>query len=415
MDDSPDSMGEKPVEPYFVLDLSPVYPPLPFATSQDFRDWMMKERDFLQSLGAFSSFEPNSYPGTLIRDHLSLFQTLIQNQSNADRQPDKPSRDRELTANVREPIYERVARAKNLMLSFDPRAQFVKKLWDDGADKRKALFVYAAFGCVYSNPHSLEERDAIFVVLMYDHGLRGADVGVGAALASLQAEFQQRLTALDAAREALRKKAEDAASEWDLRAKSQIDEFSKAQEERTSAFKAALNQGEIQLNRITKAYDEQLSLQAATKYWKTKADGHRNSAIAFALGGLIYIIILVVLAECGAQSLVGFVQTALTPKGSSSPLPMYFGFGAVALIAVWILRVLIRLMLSNIHLASDCLHRRTLVLTYLALLRKNGDGSISEKDRVIVLEQVFRPAADGIVKDDAMPPTPLEALTRRFG
>jgi hypothetical protein len=73
-----------------------------------------------------------------------------------------------------------------------------------------------------------------------------------------------------------------------------------------------------------------------------------------------------------------------------------------AVIGVWAIRVLVRLLLSNLHLEAEAVERRTMLLTYLALLRR-GQGP-SEQQRELILQTLFRPSATGIVKDDALPP-----------
>ncbi|MCP4539940.1 MAG: hypothetical protein GY832_22600 [Chloroflexi bacterium] len=74
----------------------------------------------------------------------------------------------------------------------------------------------------------------------------------------------------------------------------------------------------------------------------------------------------------------------------------------IATIGVWAIRVLVRLLMSNIHLHDDAAERRTMLLTYLALLR---EGELPEGDvRQLILQALFRPSSTGIVKDDAAPP-----------
>lgn len=48
-----------------------------------------------------------------------------------------------------------------------------------------------------------------------------------------------------------------------------------------------------------------------------------------------------------------------------------------------------------------------MVTTYLALA---NEGAADEKDRSIVLAALFRPTADGVVKDDGLPMTAPAAL-----
>jgi hypothetical protein len=51
-----------------------------------------------------------------------------------------------------------------------------------------------------------------------------------------------------------------------------------------------------------------------------------------------------------------------------------------------------------------------MVQTYLALIE---DGKMTkDEDRALVLTPLFRPAADGLVKDEGLPHPMLEMLTR---
>jgi hypothetical protein len=82
---------------------------------------------------------------------------------------------------------------------------------------------------------------------------------------------------------------------------------------------------------------------------------------------------------------------------------------AAGLFSVWVVRIFVRLFLSNVHLLTDARERATMVQTYLALMRKGG---LKEEDRQLILKAIFRPTATGVVKDDAMPLTMIEALTK---
>jgi hypothetical protein len=81
-----------------------------------------------------------------------------------------------------------------------------------------------------------------------------------------------------------------------------------------------------------------------------------------------------------------------------------------AFFSVWLVRIFVRLFLSHLHLATDAAERRTMVLTYLAMAKE--DGKFGPEDKSLILQHLFRSASDGLVKDDAAPPTPLEMLTR---
>jgi hypothetical protein len=78
--------------------------------------------------------------------------------------------------------------------------------------------------------------------------------------------------------------------------------------------------------------------------------------------------------------------------------------------AFWFERIFVRLLLSQVHLYTDASERVVMAKTYIALLRE-GQG-MKDEDRRLILQALFRPAVTGIVKDDAIPPTVLEWITR---
>jgi hypothetical protein len=82
-------------------------------------------------------------------------------------------------------------------------------------------------------------------------------------------------------------------------------------------------------------------------------------------------------------------------------------------LAFWFIRLLVRIFLSNIHLENDASERVTMAKTYLALIR---DGSFEGKEHIgTILAALFRPTGDGIVKDEGLPPTAMEWLTKLSG
>jgi hypothetical protein len=118
----------------------------------------------------------------------------------------------------------------------------------------------------------------------------------------------------------------------------------------------------------------------------------------------------------GSFALIGIltglsVMAGATAQGDTAVYLKFAAIGAItATIALWAGRVLLRIFLSERHLATDAEERVTMVKTYLAL---TNEGKIAEADRALVLAPLFRSAADGIVKDDSAPDTSLVAILAR--
>jgi len=161
--------------------------------------------------------------------------------------------------------------------------------------------------------------------------------------------------------------------------------------------------------KLKTTYDAELAIRAPVLYWKSKATSHLKLSWIFA--GVVVVV-------GGAIFWLLFLEVRrLIEPPTSLPQPElwhpeYWRLAiliASALIGVWIVRILVRLFLSNVHLQTDAKERVVMVQTYLAFLRR---GKISKEDEQFILKTLFRPTATGIMKDDAVPLTALDALTK---
>jgi len=178
---------------------------------------------------------------------------------------------------------------------------------------------------------------------------------------------------------------------------------------------AALNELTAKAKRdwadLNKTYDDALAVRSPVNYWTKKAKSHLILA-------WIYAVVAGAAAGASLYFLIPEVKSLMEiPKGIQDPdkwHPEYWRFAvliASALFCVWVVRILVRLLLSNIHLLTDSRERVTMVQTYLALLRR---GKIKDDERMFILQTLFRPTPTGIVKDDAVPLTVIEGITK-FG
>ena len=82
-----------------------------------------------------------------------------------------------------------------------------------------------------------------------------------------------------------------------------------------------------------------------------------------------------------------------------------------ALTGLWILRHIARLFVTNLESSTDATMRQTMATTFLALT-KEGKGSVSMEERLMVLQALFRPPVPNKA-DDGYFGGALEILTRR--
>lgn len=164
-----------------------------------------------------------------------------------------------------------------------------------------------------------------------------------------------------------------------------------------SEFANLMQKSADELDDVKKTYDARLALQQPVKYWEEVCAKHQVRA------GIFTVLL------CSAAVGFGFGMYNIV-RGMLADLkpgedPRHWQLGVVltcAFIGIWTLRVLLRLVMSNIHLATDAAERRTMILTYISLMREGKE--VSPTDKELIMKHIFRTASDGIVKDDTGPP-----------
>jgi hypothetical protein len=186
----------------------------------------------------------------------------------------------------------------------------------------------------------------------------------------------------------------------------QGEKFDKLFNDTSEQNRRVVRESKEELTRIEKTYDDKLALSAPSRYWSKKRLAHRNMAWVFGL-------VSVVLFTAVGWAVSGEVHTLLGDVTDPTKVP-YWRIGILVIfttLALWVIRIVVRLFLSHIHLESDAAERLTMLHTYLALLRKK-EGGLQQDDITLILSALFRSSSDGIVKDDSAPPGIYEFLTR---
>ncbi|MBL0943932.1 MAG: hypothetical protein IBJ04_06345 [Hydrogenophaga sp.] len=225
------------------------------------------------------------------------------------------------------------------------------------------------------------------------------------SLDQLRAKTELLLGEKTEAYDALHRDYESLAESVRLAAAAQASEFEATQGQRQSDFDQLKVDHERAMEALRKTFREELALRAPAEYWKTKRNGHHKWAwvtgvVSFA-------------AIAGAATGLGWQVHDLLVKTPSGHVPDTWRLAVLALIGVftvWALRLVVRMFLSHLHLLTDAGERVVMVQTYLSLLE--GDQLASKEDRQLILQALFRPATDGIVKDEGIPLSLAEALTR---
>jgi len=166
------------------------------------------------------------------------------------------------------------------------------------------------------------------------------------------------------------------------------------------------------------AFKEQRQLEAPIKLWEGRAASHeamlktrQKWMIGVGIVGLLLAAGVALGAFEGARHL--FYDAVIKPIKGSQPradgmrasfhFELLFASAATLLyltMYLWTMKLLVRLFTTEHHLALDARGRAALTETYISFRK---EGAATDADRAIMLGVIFRPVADGMVKEDGPP------------
>lgn len=153
-----------------------------------------------------------------------------------------------------------------------------------------------------------------------------------------------------------------------------------------------------QLDTLEQTYREKLALMAPVQYWNLKATNHK----AAEKWARRFVVAFFVLALPSLVTMFGGASWYLLQNvDRATPPGLYIiasaGLATTAGVMFWIGRLLTKLYLSQHHLRQDAEERAVMTTTYLAF---TAERAADDADRAIILNALFRPTSDGIVKED---------------
>jgi hypothetical protein len=152
-----------------------------------------------------------------------------------------------------------------------------------------------------------------------------------------------------------------------------------------------------EINEFKEFYRSGLLLEKPVDYWAGRASEHRDGFVTWGLVFAGLVGIAAILLATSLPYLTNLGHEVSLEKFSLTPL---FIVGVPTFLGIWILRIVARLLHLSVVLRHDAQERVTMAQTYIALL---GKGAISEQERALVLNALFRPAAVSNAEDSAPP------------
>jgi hypothetical protein len=290
-------------------------------------------------------------------------------------------------------------------------ANYQKETGNEAAGYFSGALVPPRNGLVQLQPSSLDAWRCTFDGIVERFGLvrghvKGRQQAADESFEQLRVKAESLVSDKTATYDALHRDYSDLAQSIRDAALSQAQTFTEAQTIREAEFAELKAKHEAGLDGLRRMFKEEIALRAPADYWEKKRAGHRKWS--WVTGVLSFAGIAI-----GAGALGWHIHDLLQDMPANS-MPQPWRVASLALVAVftiWGLRLLVRMFLSHLHLLTDAGERVVMVQTYLSLLE--GDRLANKEDRHLILQALFRPASDGIVKDEGVPFSLAEVLTRQ--
>lgn len=318
-----------------------------------------------------------------------------------------------------------VNEARNL-LPRNATREFLFNLKQSGQEQEAALIVSLFFGQDLRDAPLNLAVSALLLYYFFKNGIKNRTKGESEALKKLSSEFQVALSSQSHEHHANRSSFEALRSAIESYTEKIRIEFEKSQSDRQEEWEKELEKARNELKALTETYDDHMKLAAPVSYWEKKRQKHRNWSFAFFvfIGAAMWRFGSLLVAELesvanaveAVKAIPAAKNAASSAAGSMIEFASTWKIGSFVLLATlgfWVIRILVRLFLSHIHLENDAAERVTMAETFLALKR---DSSLSGTEHIgTILAALFRPTGDGIVKDEGLPPTAMEWLTKLGG
>lgn len=198
---------------------------------------------------------------------------------------------------------------------------------------------------------------------------------------------------------------------WVTRSSDAVRLEGEATEARDRRWGEFLRNSDEQWKSALRTYDEKMALAAPTTYWSNRATGARNSAMGY--GAAFAVIVTIGLILFGA---LGIPYLSKVSASGTSVIVAILPVLVPAFAAVWLLRIVGRLLSESLQLIQDARERETMVKTFLALMNDEvrGKALVTDNDRLLILHALFRPSAVSGT-DDAPPVNWFDILSQKMG
>lgn len=280
-------------------------------------------------------------------------------------------------------------KAEEILLSSSPEMEFIFALRSERSD-----FVAAYALCFLMRldvPSNKDATEGMFRALRYQEGSIATIQAQESALKTLATDwstnFQKQYKRNQEGVDNQRNSSATLIGEVESLKR----EASALLNQQSTDYESRKDQLEVDLKSIKESFSSELGLKEPVNYWQAKLRYHRlvlccmAVVTLFVAGAAIYCFI------CAAYQ---FSQADI----GRIPLLHLSILLAISTAGIWLTRICSKIFISNLHLRTDAHERVTMCKTYLALLAI--DKGLTETDRRLMLQTLFRPSSTGFIKED---------------
>lgn len=158
------------------------------------------------------------------------------------------------------------------------------------------------------------------------------------------------------------------------------------------------------LENIVAAATEAVALSEPVKFWETRQATHKENARKYGLQALTAAIIFGSLLTL--TIIYEYISgRSVTVAGVDVTIPENnFGVAFLVLLTtagIWSIRVFVKLMMANLAHETESLERATMIKTFVAMTKVNGE--ISKENQTLFFTTLFRPSNNSLSEDSTAP------------
>ena len=176
-------------------------------------------------------------------------------------------------------------------------------------------------------------------------------------------------------------------------------------------FKTKINEWrdnkERQIGILEETYKNKLQLEAPEALWERRAAKYRKKSNWWTSGLLIFIVGLLVSGGYFADKIHDYVQEMV--KGIPF-ISISFIYVALISFLIYIIRIIIKIIISNQHMSMEYEQKAALTRFYQALIQDGKE--VDKEEKLIIFNALFRKTDTGLIKSDNSNDT--DALLSQF-